>query len=380
MRHFLQSSKGHVAATESRGLKIAASLVLAVVLGACGTSPSSQPPVLNLAPEAAPRTSLVFIIHGDGDYRYHDARGDAHQADATILAQARTIAEQNTAAEVFIFHQIERRHVLFLIPRKDGRAYHYRNGRLLHEESYWRDQGDSRFDPEMRLYQQYAAMHSRPSRQLFLYFGHEIPEMASAGYDASSPKRMSSIDDLAAAVRSVAAPSERVDLLALATCFGGTPRTIGALAPHARFIVASPDDLHLSYFDLAPLTAFDLGEGDAHIKAFANHFAQNAFEKLTREVLTQVSIVVYDAGEVGTYVDAVSVPYERALAVAAAASPAIRRCDCAEDSSFVLPEMKRGLTVYDRAPRFGRDKQRAGHSGWQCVKSGAPVVESASAR
>ncbi|MEO8166663.1 MAG: hypothetical protein ABI623_00360, partial [bacterium] len=51
------------------------------------------------------RYSFVFIIHGDGDYLYHDRDGNAYQADERSLAEAIDVAVQNPNAEVFLFHE-----------------------------------------------------------------------------------------------------------------------------------------------------------------------------------------------------------------------------------------------------------------------------------
>ena len=90
-----------------------ACVALALFLFSC----SSIPPAHRATPlgdEGAPppRYSIVCIIHGDGGYLYHDASGDAHRADEVTLARAKTVAERNTQAEVFIFHERRRRHSL----------------------------------------------------------------------------------------------------------------------------------------------------------------------------------------------------------------------------------------------------------------------------
>ena len=148
---------------------------------------------------------------------------------------------------------------LLFFPLRDGTFYYYRHGRLLAEESYWRDQGQSRFDPEMELYNRFRAEESPELVRLFLYFGHEIPEFGGAGYDASYKNRTFTVDDLADGLKCITRDSTKVDLVVLSTCFSGTPRTIAALAPYARYVIASPDNLHLSYFDLSPFERLDIG-------------------------------------------------------------------------------------------------------------------------
>lgn len=364
MKHVLRSLIASATQTLSAGSGVGGCVVLATLLVSCGTAPPTHD--VGGISDSPPRYSLVFIIHGDANYLYHDALGNARRADEDVLARAQAVAERNPNAEVFIFHEIERRHVLFLIPRRDGRAYHYRNGRLMETKAYWRDQGESRFDPEARLHEQFAGGRRAPLR-LFLYFGHELPEFDEAGYDASYAKRRVIIDDLADGVRSLAGDSTRFDVLVLATCFGGTPRAIGALAPHARYIIASPDNLHLSYFDLSPLAPLDIGPGEDAVAAFADRFARNAFDRLSAEVQTAVSVVVYDSDGVNAFVESVAGTYRRTLSAASGMPPeSVRHCDCADDPAYALPETGKALTVYYRAPRFGRAQDKQGHSGWGC--------------
>lgn len=341
-------------------------VVLAALLASCSTLPPAREAGPLTGP--APRYALVFLIHGDGDYSYHDPLGVKHRSDQEMLARAQAVAERSPDAEVFIFHQIERKRFLFLFPRSDGRVYHYRNGRLTDKASYRRDREASPFDGEVALYRRLAGTPSGSPVRLFLYSGHELPEVDGAGYDASHRERRVTVEHLAAAVRDITGDTGKVDLLGLATCFGGTPHTIGTLAPYARYIVASPDNLHLSSFDLTPLASLDPDRDDAAVEDLAERFARNAFERLADEVQTVVTVAVYDADETAEYTDSVAGAYRRALAAAAGRSlSSAERCDCADDPAFSLPAMRRGLTVLYRPPQFGRMKNKADHSGWQCL-------------
>ncbi len=325
------------------------------------------PPGADALAESPPRYSLVFLVHGDADYVYHDARGEVRRADEVVVAQALAVAERNPLAEVFVFHEMKRRKTLFLFPRRDGRAYYARHGGVVARRSYWRDQGESRYDAELGFYERFAAARSAAPIRLFFYFGHELPVYGGAGYDASYSQEAFTVRDLAEGVAAFVGPSSKFDVLTLATCFGGTPRTIGALAPYARYIVASPDNLHLSSFDLGSLASLDVGPEDAEVAAFADRFAGAAFERLAREVQTAVSVVVYDANDVQGFVGAVSGAYDRTLEAAQARPPVpLEYCDCADDSAYVVSDMGRGLTVRYRAPHFGRMKNRSTHSGWEC--------------
>lgn len=318
----------------------------------------------------APLHTLVFVVHGDANYSYHDVHGQARRADTDVVEEARTIATQSADAEVHIFHQIKRRHFLFLIPRRDGRSYHYRNGRLIGETSYWRDEGPTRHAPEIRILEQYAGSASRGLATVLLYFGHELPDFHRAGYDASHKERGASIDDLAELAGAVAGSRGRLDLLVLATCSGGTPLAIRSLAPHARYVIASPEDLHLSYFDLRPLARLEIGAEEGAVRGFAETFARQAFERLTSEVQTPVSVVLYDTDATRTYVDSVADAYAARVATAEAMPEgSFVRCDCSAVAEYLSPTMGDGLEVFYRAPRFGRMKHTRQHSGWTCWRA-----------
>ena len=50
---------------------------------------------------------------------------------------------------------------MFFFPLRDGEFYYYRNGRLIANESYWRDQEQSRFEPEVELYRRFRVDNQR---------------------------------------------------------------------------------------------------------------------------------------------------------------------------------------------------------------------------
>jgi len=345
-----------------------ACVVLVLFLFSCSTHPLTQRGTA-LEEESAlpPLYSMVFIIHGDGDYRFHDPSGNAHRADEEALIRATRVAVQNSQAEVFIFHERPRRHTLLFFPRRDGKFYYYRHGRLIATESYWRDQGTFRFDPEVKLFHRFRAVEQPQPVRVFLYFGHEIPEYDGVGYDASYSHRKFTVHDLAEELKRITPDSTRFDLIVLSTCFNGTPHTIAALAPYARTIVASPDNLHLSYFDLQPFERLDVSLRDGNIAGFAKNFAHRAFERLTEDIQTAVTVAVYDVDRVQGFLHAVDSTYDHTLTTLKGQKPgSVEHCDCAEDSAYVLSGMSEGVDLFYRPPRFGRSKHKQNHSGWEC--------------
>ena len=362
-RSFASATHGH-----SMPIGGVACVALALFFFSCGSvPPATRATLVGDESGPAPRHSMVCIIHGDGGYLYHDTRGKAHRADEEALARMKTVAERNTQAEVFIFHERRRRNLLFLFPRRDGTFYYYRHGRLLAEEAYWRDQGQSRFDSEMEIYDRFRGEESPDLVRLFLYFGHEIPEFDGAGYDASYKHRTFTVNDLAGGLKRITRDSTKVDLVVLSACFSGTPRTIGAIAPYARYVIASPDNLHLSYFDLRPLERLDTDLRERDVSGFANTFAHHAFDRLTEDIQTAVTVAVYDVDRVQGFLHSVDSTYDYALTTLKGKTPAsVEHCDCADDPAYALPGMKEGTEVLYRPSRFGRLKHKESHSGWEC--------------
>lgn len=320
----------------------------------------------------AVRYSILFIIHGDGEYLYHDTKGNKYNADEETLAGAKKVAEENPQAEVFIFHQKPTSHFLFFFPLRDGEFYYYRNGQLIANESYWRDQEQSNFDLEVDLYRQYHVGNQNKLISMFLYFGHEIPEVGGVGYDESYPDRSFTIDDLASGIKRFTSDSIKFDLTVLSSCYGGTPYTIGKLIPFTQTIIASPDNLHLSYFDLNSLERLDLSLQDGDVPTFANRFAQQSFDRLTRDIQTTVSVAVYDVSQVQDYLNSVYANYENKLDTLNEKPQeflsTIEHCDCKDIPVYVLSNMSYGVNVFYRPALFGRSKNKLNHSGWECWK------------
>jgi len=316
--------------------------------------------------------SIIFFIHGDSDYLYLDTSGNEYNADEETVKNAKKVAEQNPNAEVFIFHQKPKTHFLLFFPRKDGEFYYYRNGQLIANELYWRDQEKSNFNPEVALYRQYHVVNQNKLINMFLYFGHEIPEFGGVGYDESYPDRSFIIDDLVSGIKRFTSDSIKFDLTVLSTCYGGTPYTIGKLIPFTQTIIASPENLYLSYFDLSPLERLDLNLKDGDVLAFAKRFARQSFDELTSNIQTTISVAVYDVKRVQNFVNSVQKDYNQKLdslkGLTQADLAAIEHCDCADIPAYQISTINDGVDVLYRPARFGRSKNKQSHSGWECWK------------
>ncbi|MCB2203342.1 hypothetical protein KQI65_01230 [bacterium] len=322
---------------------------------------------------APPRSSMVFIIHGDADYTYHTPDGQERQADRRTLQGARNVARQNKEAEVYIFHQRPAQYRFFVVPIPDGEFLLYRNGAIVQRDTYWRGDGSSRFDAEVELYRQFPTECQTNPARFFFYFGHEISEFDGAGYDESHPERTCNVREFSEGLRKFTGDSLKFDLLVLSTCFGGTPYTIGALGPYTRTVVASPDNLHLSYFDLQAFARLGELAPDNDIPRFAASYARHTFNRLAQEVQTAVTVAVYDMHRSRDYLSTVERLYARRLSELQDSPPgSVEYVDCSEEKAFVLPGMRDGVTILFRPAIFGRSKSTRIHSGWQCCRAVQP--------
>ncbi len=312
---------------------------------------------------------MIFMIHGDGNYFYHTQSGHAVQADEEALAGAIQVAYRNPEAEVFIFHEKPKRHFLFLFPLRDGTFYYFSHGRKIAEESYRRDPGSAQVNPHALKYRRYQTHPDASSIRLFLYFGHEIPENGGIGYHASYPDRSFTVRDFADDLKSMIGDTSKIDLMVLSTCYNGSPHTIKTLAPSARTIVASPENLHLSYFNLQSLERLEIGLGDGDIRAFAEKYAEQSFKKLKENIQTSIAVAVYDVDRVRGYLQTVDPLFDDPMKSLPGEKPAIVvHYDCAEDTAFVRPGINDGVRVFYRPAQFGRFKNKRAHSGWECSR------------
>jgi hypothetical protein len=265
------------------------------------------------------------------------------------------------------------RNFLLFFPLRDGEFYYYRNGSLIENELYWRDQELSNFDSEVELYHRFAVHKKSDMINMFLYFGHEIPEFDGAGYDASYPDRMFTVHNLANALKNLKPDSTKFDLMILSTCYGGSPYTIGSLGSFSKTIIASPDNLHLSYFDSNLLERLNVNLQDGDVPAFAKRFAQESFDRLSKDVQTAVSVTVYDVDKVQKFLHSINETYKLTLNTLKVKSKSslirIEHCDCADIPEYTLPSINEGVYVLYRAAMFGKFKNKQTHSGWECWKN-----------
>ncbi len=301
--------------------------------------------------------SIIFIIHGDADYLYHDTSGTSYYADKEVLDQAFNVAEELDNAEVFIFHQGPASRFLFF-PQDDSHFYYFKNGERVKEDAYRRHKYDSSFSEELKLYEKFRD-RDKDGIKILLYYGHEIPEGNSINqYNITHPEISFNDSLFAKAVKGFSAGTE-FDLVVLSTCNNGTPEMIHLLSPFTKFIIASPENLHLSQMNSSILKDLNLKNYEPY--SFARTFAENAFNILKKNTLTVITISLYDTDSTKPYLRSLSKKLRKQQETAA-----LNNCDCSKIGSYRKQGMETGVTVFYKPPVFGKNKNKTVHSGWGC--------------
>ncbi|MBD3378352.1 hypothetical protein GF406_25210 [candidate division KSB1 bacterium] len=312
--------------------------------------------------------SLIFVIHGDASYLYHDQEGKAKYADKDLVRQAIDVATHLEQSEVFIYHQRPKKRFLFFFTKDKSVFYHYKNGRLVEKGDYAREHSVATFETEAKHYQNASIRYSETPppdsiKTIMLYYGHELPLLPERGYHASfSDIHFSHLEFASALSNFFPNEIKPIDLLVLSTCRGGNPVVVSALAPLTRFLIASPENLHLSHLG-AELLSTTLANDNRSLYEKSLQFTEQAFRRLEQRTQTVVTVALYDIDEVVSYADSISEHfYQKAKAYPETFSH-IEYLDCKSES---LP--LKGVNIFFRAPRFGRSSSRSFHSGWQCVR------------
>lgn len=283
-----------------------------------------------------PVALLVYIIDGDGDYTYHDDAGNRHRADEEALAQAREVARAARGAEVFVFHR-KRRSLLGVIPLSGGRMEHYRRGERLSASAYpGARAGD--FAAEAREVRPGPSNPATPA--VLVYMGHGL---LAAGASRGLAR--------------FAAPKggKPFSLVVLSACHGGTPAMALALSPLCDWLLASPGELHLSYLDTRPLAALAPGSDPRNL---GDTLERASYARL-QPTRTAITLALYRLDSAAAYARAhPSVPE--------GPRPTAAYADCSETPGFGPGGEAAGAFVLYRPPRFGPEKAKASHSGFEC--------------
>ena len=320
------------------------------------------------SPDPSPETdyTLIFYIHGDSDYLFHEKDGSRAEADQQALMKAIDVAEQAGSGEVFIYHKKPAKRFLWMIPRRSSNLHHYRNGEKVQTVRYRISSDEPFLKAESDMFHHLHTDQSVSDRKLyFFYFGHEIPTNSIRGYHQSRADVAVDIETFSNGTASFLNDEEsRFGLMVLSTCSNGSPAMVNSLSGTTDYLLASPQNLHLSHMDFSSLA---LLEGDSGLtdQDLAGKIADETFERLSASVQTAVTLSVYDMDIVTDYISQL---YSETREYEEAEKPDLFRdnIDCGDLSFFDSERFTPGVITYFRAPRFGRHSSASDHSGWGC--------------
>jgi len=311
--------------------------------------------------------SVIYYIHADSDYLYHDSDGEPVRENSDVLKTAIDVAESAHSGEVFIYYQQRERKLLWLFPRRSSRLYHYRNGRLINHIKYRHpDKKEAFLATESQLLNQYRAQNRSDDHQnYFLYFGHEIPSENGVGYHRSLPDIEVNTVSFAKGIQNLLLTDEdRFDLVVLSTCNNGTPEMAKLLIPFTDAMLASPQNLHLSHLDSDKLTHLEIKPDISPIQ-LGHLMAEKSFQRLAETVQTTITLALYHFEDVEPYINTLT----SLIAENKVSDRSVQfqdNVDCAQFNLFEPGAYRQGVTTWYKPARFGRQSGQSAHSGWGC--------------
>ncbi len=312
--------------------------------------------------------SVVYYIHADAGYLYHDAKGKAVRGNSRVLDTAREVAEKAHSGEVFIFYQRPEKKFLGLFPRKRSRLYHYRNGQISTQVKYRHSDGEEPFlATEARLYKRYGNQSPEKDRQhYFLYFGHEVPKGKGTNYHRTLPDIEVNTASLAGGMRQfIGTDEQKFDLAVLSTCNNGTPEMAERLMPVTELLLASPQNLHLSHIDTDSLALLEREPEPTPVE-LARSMAGQTYRRLAETIQTAITLALYDLDPVRPYIDELRTS-AAAHEQSTQANSFKDNTDCAQLPFFEAGKYGAGVESWYKPARFGRGGNSDTHSGWGCM-------------
>jgi len=310
--------------------------------------------------------SVIYYIHADSGYLYHDAVGKPVQGNKEVLAGALQVAEKAESGEVFIFYQRPGKKTLGLFPRRSSRLYHYANGELISQVNYRHsDRNENFLTTEARLYDEYRiGAREENQRSYFLFFGHEIPDTEGKKYHQTLPGISVNTRSFSAGIRKfLPTDKHRFNLVVLSSCNNGTPVMAEHLMPFSDVLLASPQNLHLSHIDSEQLGLLESNPGVSSVQ-LAHSMADQTYRRLESEIHTTITLTVYDFEVVQKYKNELQA-FTEAYEALGSKQHYSDNIDCSQNALFDVDRFGKGLKTWYRPARFGR-KAPPTSSGWGC--------------
>ncbi len=131
------------------------------------------------------------------------------------------------------------------------------------------------------------------------------------------------------------------------------------------FVVASPQNLHLSYLSLDQLKLLEQDQ-QTETKELAHAIAKDSFEKLSSYLQTMVTVGVYDLSQIKEYSGELTSKYNLYLEDVFAKPRFTDNVDCSSIYSLQPLLDSTGVHIFFKPAAFGRKSTLTNHSGWGC--------------
>lgn len=311
--------------------------------------------------------SIIYYIHADSDYLYHESNGVPVQGNSLVLKNAHKVAEGAKSGEVFIYYQQPERKLLGLFPRRSSQFYHYLNGELISMVEYRHSNKREDFlTSETQLYHQYRIQSRNNDQDMhFLYFGHEIPLEDGEKYHRTLPDIEVNIETLSMGIQKyLSDDNQRFDLVVLSTCNNGSPAMAESFLPITNTVIASPQNLHLSHIDSESLTLLEKNPEISSVQ-LAQSMAKKTYNRLESEILTTITLSVYDFEIVREYKNELQ-GFKESYDDLELRQFYTDFVDCNNVDFFDSERFSRGVSTWYKPARFGRESLTNTHSGWGC--------------
>lgn len=340
-------------------------IILAAFFAGC--SSTSELVKNDVEDQPAAEYTVIYYIHADAGYLYHDSDGQPVRANSQVLETALEVADNAHSGEVFIFYQRPEKKLLGLFPRKSNQFYHYKNGQKITQVKYRHsDKKEPFLTTEAQLFEEYRNDTAEKDQQrYFLYFGHEIPNDDGKNYHRTLPDIEVNTASFADGMQQFFKTEDQIlDLVVLSTCNNGTPAMASRLMPYANHLLASPQNLHLSHIDTEQLQLLESNPGISP-KEIAHSLADDTFRRLEEQIQTPITLAEYDFESMRGYIEELDdriISYKDTARI----NPYDQNTDCGQFSFFDAEKYTQGIETWYKPARFGRRAASETHSGWGC--------------
>ncbi|MCH8496440.1 MAG: hypothetical protein LAT57_12525, partial [Balneolales bacterium] len=317
----------------------------------------------NLIKDQTPETetnidySIIYYIHADSDYLYHNSDGDRIQGSTQALNSAIEVAQAAKSGEVLIYHHRRERKWLGLIPRSSSQLYHFRFGLMVNQINYRHAKNSNAFlSDEIKLTHEFRTLNQGANHRYYLlYFGHEIPIQSSRGYHRSQPDVEVDTQSFANGIRGfLSTDTDVFDIVVLSTCNNGTPTMANHLSSTSKVMLASPQNLHLSHMNSSKMTLLE-SYPEISPLSLGRSIAEQSFQQLEASVNSTITLALYDLDIVKNYTSSFSQQIDEGNTT----TQFFDNIDCADVLNQDIARFEDGVETWFKPAHFGRQASKS---------------------